>query len=75
MEPRVTFLKQESFTWMIPICKASYFVPSGGFCLTRSRSNLDMSEFGVLETLDLDAQSGLMNILADATLSASHLGF
>ncbi|EER29323.1 Fungal specific transcription factor, putative [Coccidioides posadasii C735 delta SOWgp] len=37
--------------------------------------NFDASQFDVFETLDLDTRSGLMDIFADATLSASHLVF
>ncbi|PGG97438.1 hypothetical protein AJ79_09199 [Helicocarpus griseus UAMH5409] len=37
--------------------------------------NFDGSQFDVFETLDLDTRSGLMDIFADATLSASHLVF
>jgi hypothetical protein len=42
-----------------------------------THSNFDISEFGILETLDMDMDngSGLMDMLADATLSASQLGF
>ncbi|KAJ5827171.1 Fungal specific transcription factor [Penicillium robsamsonii] len=37
--------------------------------------NLDISEFDVLETLDLNAQSGRIDVLADGTLSTFQLNF
>ncbi|KAJ5818013.1 hypothetical protein N7474_003604 [Penicillium riverlandense] len=48
---------------------------TGALCLDDTDFNLNMSEFDVLETLDLNAQSGLIDILADGTLSASQFGF
>ncbi|EAA61190.1 hypothetical protein AN7061.2 [Aspergillus nidulans FGSC A4] len=58
---------------------------AGGGILPESRAdsledttlNFDISEFGLLETFDMDMDngSGLMDMLADATLSASQLGF
>ncbi|KAI9367621.1 fungal-specific transcription factor domain-containing protein [Aspergillus egyptiacus] len=48
--------------------------PGAGY-LDITDFNFDISEFDVLETLDLDSRSGLMEMLADPTLAASQLGF
>ncbi|KAK2781492.1 hypothetical protein FQN52_001602 [Onygenales sp. PD_12] len=48
---------------------------SSGDPLDGMNFNFDGSQFDVFETLDMDTRSGLMDIFADATLSASHLVF